>query len=42
MSILKSPNPKKGRKKKANTEINEVEDNDVRDEREASCMRFIW
>ena len=26
--------PKRGRKKKANTKINELEDNDVRDKRE--------
>ena len=30
--------PKRGRKKKADT----FEDNDVRDERETSCVRFIW
>ena len=28
------PKPKRGRKKKADTEINELEDNDVRDKRE--------
>ena len=30
--------PKRGRKKKADTKINELEDN----EREASCMHSIW
>ena len=34
MSILKSPNPEKGHKKKADTKINEVEESDVRDKRE--------
>ena len=37
--------PKRGRKKKTDTKINDVEDNDVRDKREyrkTSCMRFIW
>ena len=34
--------PKRGHKKKADPKINELEDNDVRDKREASCMRFIW
>ena len=35
--------PKRGRKKKADTKINEMEDNDVRDKRERlSCVRFIW
>ena len=33
---------KRGRKKKVDPKINEVEDNDVRDKREPSCMRFIW
>ena len=36
------PKPKRGRKKKADTKMNELEDNDVRDKREASCLRFIW
>ena len=38
------PKPKRGRKKKADTIMNELEDNDVRDkrEREASCLRSIW
>ena len=32
--------PKRGRKKKADTEINELEDNDIRDKRErlAACV----
>ena len=34
--------PKRGRKKKADTKMNELEDNDVRDKREASCMCSIW
>ena len=35
MSILNSPNvPKRGRKKKAVTKINELEDNDTKDKRE--------
>ena len=34
--------PKRGRKKKVNTKINELEDNDVRDKREASCLCSIW
>ena len=34
--------PKRGRIKKADTKINELEDNDVRDEREASCLCSIW
>ena len=34
--------PKRGRKKKIDPKINEVEDNDVRDKREVSCMCFIW
>ena len=38
------PKPKRGRKKKADPKINEVEDNDVRDKssREASCVHLIW
>ena len=38
------PKPKRRRKKKAGTKINELEDNDVRDKRErgTSCVRFIW
>ena len=36
------PKPKRGCKKKADTKINEFEDNDVRDEREASCLCSIW
>ena len=34
MLILKSPNPREVAKKKADTEINELEDNDIRDKRE--------
>ena len=34
MLIPNSPNPKRGRKKKADTEMNKLEDNDVRDKRE--------
>ena len=34
--------PKRGRKKKIDTKINEVEDNDVIDKREASCLCSIW
>ena len=34
MLILNSPNPKRGFKKKADTKINELEDNDIRDKRE--------
>ena len=36
------PKPKRGRKKKADTKMNELEDNDVRDKRETSCVRSIW
>ena len=36
------PKPKRGRKKKADPKMNELEDNDVRDKREASCLRSIW
>ena len=37
------PKPKRGRKKKADTKINALEDNDVsRQEREASCLCSIW
>ena len=36
------PKPKRGRKKKADTKMNELEDTDVRDKRETSCVRFIW
>ena len=37
------PKPKRGRKKKADTKMNELEDNDVmRQEREASCLCYIW
>ena len=38
------PKPKRGRKKKADTKINELEDNDIRDkrEREGSCLCSIW
>ena len=35
------PKPKRGRKKKADTKIDEMEDNDVRDKREASCLCSI-
>ena len=31
---------KRGRKKKADTKINELEDNDIRDKR--VCVRSIW
>ena len=34
--------PKRGRKKKADNKINELENNDVRDKREDSCLCFIW
>ena len=34
--------PKRGRKKKADTKVNEVEENDVREERKTSCMCSIW
>ena len=34
MLILNSPNPKEVAKKKADTKINELEDNDIRDKRE--------
>ena len=34
--------PKKGRRKKADPKINELEDSDVRDKRETSCVCFIW
>ena len=34
MSILNSPKPKRGRKKKSDTKINELEDNDIKDKRE--------
>ena len=38
------PKPKRGRKKKADSKINEFEDIDVRDkrERETSCLHSIW
>ena len=37
------PKPKRGRKKKADTKMNELEDNDVREqEREVSCLHSIW
>ena len=37
------PKPKRGRKKKADTKINALEDNDVsQQEREASCLCSIW
>ena len=38
------PKPKRGRKKKADTKINELEDNEIKDkrEREASCLCSIW
>ena len=36
------PKPKRGLKKKADPKINEFEDNDVRDKREASCLCSIW
>ena len=36
------PKPKRGRKKKADTKMNKLEDNDVRDKREASCLCSIW
>ena len=36
------PKPKRGHKKKADPKINELEDNDIRDEREASCVCHIW
>ena len=38
------PKPKRGRKKKADTKMNELEDNDIRDkrERETSCLCSIW
>ena len=34
--------PKRGRKKIADTKINELEDNDIRDERKTSCVCSIW
>ena len=35
--------PKRGRRKKADPKVNEVEDSDVRDKREkTSCVRSIW
>ena len=34
--------PKRGRKKKADPKINELEDNDVREKRETSCVCSIW
>ena len=34
MSILNSPNQRGGHKKKADTKINELEDNDIKDKRE--------
>ena len=36
--------PKKGRRKKADPKINELEDNDIREKslRETSCMCSIW
>ena len=34
--------PKRGRRKKADPKINELEDNDVRDKRETSCVCSIW
>ena len=36
------PKPKRGRKKKTDTKIHELEDNDVIDTRETSCVRSIW
>ena len=36
------PKPKRGRKKKADTKMNELEDNDKRQEREASCLCSTW
>ena len=36
------PKPKRDRKKKADTKMNELEDNDIRDKREASCVCPIW
>ena len=36
------PKPKRGHKKKIDTKMNELEDNDVRNKRERlSCVRFI-
>ena len=35
------PKPKRGRKKKANTKINEFEDNDVRDKRQRQVACFL-
>ena len=37
-----SPKPKRGRKKKADPKINELDYNDVREKREASCVCSIW
>ena len=34
--------PKRGRKKKIDPKINELEDNDIRDKRVASCLCSIW
>ena len=34
--------PKRGRKKKADTKIKELEDNDKRQERKTSCLCSIW
>ena len=40
----KLPKPKKGRRKKVDPKVNEVEDSDVRDKRErlVSCVCSIW
>ena len=35
------PKPKRGRKKKADTKMNELEDNDVRDKRERLVVRVL-
>ena len=36
------PKPKRGLKKKVDPKMNKMEDNDIRDKRETSCMHSIW
>ena len=36
------PKPKRGHRKKVDPKVNEVEDSDVRDKRETSCVCSIW
>ena len=36
------PKPKRGRKKKADTKMNELEDNDIRDKRERGLLLVFY